>query len=454
MTIEVTGYETDVSLFATRYKQGGRTVYSLVLSPNQIVNLFPAPDPSQPTPGNRRIRPAHAQGFAKYFRDNEDWVAPGILLRTPEPFDFEPLHEVAGTTFGIVKFPRRKLQEIFISDGQHRILGFHTAERQLRDDLNRAQNARAEARRLGDGQAAVAMADEQIKRIREQQDRLESERVSVEIYVEGDPKKFMQMFYDIADNQLGITASVKSRFDNRKVVNRSLETVLEHPLLKGRVDMEADRVGRGSPYLLGAKHVAEIVRSVQVGLDGRVSKIQERELSEADVARHAMEYFDLIVKAFPPLQQILQGAISPDDLRKSSLLGSVLMLRILAGVYHDLKDHAWTDSMIEEYFHSLAKHMPGPVYPGSIWMEHVDGSVFTEGGMAPHGRRQDLKTLKEAILTWALDRAPFVDDEPAPRPATEVEPDEDQHLSEDEADEILRPETAAARKKSKAAKAS
>ena len=86
---EVTGYRTEETLFATRYKQGGRTVYSVALSPDQIVNLITKPDPAVASPGNRRITPKHAQEFARYFLDNENWVSPGIILRSPGVFRFE-----------------------------------------------------------------------------------------------------------------------------------------------------------------------------------------------------------------------------------------------------------------------------------------------------------------------------------------------------------------------------
>ena len=38
--------------------------------------------------------------------------------------------------------------------------------------------------------------------------------------VEDDSTAYKQMFFDIADNALGITSSVRARFDSRKVVNR------------------------------------------------------------------------------------------------------------------------------------------------------------------------------------------------------------------------------------------
>jgi len=72
-------------------------------------------------------------------------------------------------------------------------------------------------------------------------------------------------------------------------VNRSLPKVREHPLLKGHVDYEVDRIiNRNARYLLTAKHVADIVRTVEVGVSGRLSRRQELELDEGEAAEHAI----------------------------------------------------------------------------------------------------------------------------------------------------------------------
>lgn len=448
-----TGYDTDITLFATRYKQGGRTVYGLDLSPEQIVNFIPAPDPSVKTPGNREIRPKHASSFARYFREQAQWVVPGMILRTAAPFQFEVQVKVAGTEFGILTFPRMNLLDLYILDGQHRILGFHMAFQQIGADLDKARSQKATARKVDPDSVAVAMAEDQIAELETQRKRLSNERVSLEIFVVQDPAEYKQMFFDVADNALGITSSVKSRFDNRRVVNRSLEMVMEHPLLDGRVDQEADRIGKGSPYLLGAKHVAEIIRSVRVGLLGRVSRVQDKTWSETDLAVHAKEFIDILVAAFPPLKAVELGQILPDGLRKTSMLGSPTMLRILAGAYHELVSdlHHFTPEMVGEFFASkLAPHMEAPVYPGSIWLDKFP-VVFTDGSGNPGGRRQDLSFVKDAIVDWAIEKPDFLDAPPKPRPEPEPEiPIEE--MTEEQLDAELRPEIAKAKAKVGASK--
>lgn len=431
------GYETDIKLFGSRYKQGGRTVYALDLSLAQIADLITPPNPDVASPGNRAIRPKHAHDFATYLRQRKDWVMPGMLLRAPGIFDFDMQAEVGGVQFGVISFARRAMADLHILDGQHRILGINYAQQGIAADLDKARSNLAAARKTDPKGAAMLEAKERIAKLDLERERLEMERASIQIFVEEDLRAYRQMFFDIADNALGITASVKSRFDSRKVVNRALPLAEEHPLLAGRIDPERDRAGRGSPYLMGAKHVAEIIRTVNVGLDGRVSRRQEEEFKEDVMANRTKDFLTLLAETMPDMQAIVLGQLSPLELRAKSLLGSVLFVRILGGVYFDLVvDRAWDRELVKAFFSKLAPHMSGPAYEGDIWTEHVPDNIFTPGAMAPRQRRQDLKALREEILGWAIDKPAFLDAEPAPRPETvpeEVSTEEEMRV----VDEIL-----------------
>ena len=418
----LTGYASNVVLFASRYKQGGRTVYSLDLSPEQIVATVTEPDINVPSPGNRAIRPAHADGFAKYIREREDWVSPSLMLRAPNAFDFDVQNEVGGIQFGLVSIPRRSLADLHIVDGQHRILGMFRAEKGIREDIDKARSNLANVRRVETGGKGEKDARARISQLEAQRNRLESQRVNVQIFIESDPVQYRQMFFDIADNALGITASVKSRFDSRKVVHRALAGTMEHRLLKGRVDPEGDRMGRGSPFVMGAKHVAEIIRTVNVGLDGRVSRRQEEEFKEGELSQHAMRFFDDAIEAFPQLSALALGQINADDLRKTSMLGSVLFFRVLGGAFFELTaEHAWSPEMVEEFFEKLNPHLSAPVYDASIWIANAPAGLFSAGSTAPHGRRQDLKALKDWLVEIALDDPDFLNALPAPRPVVKTE---------------------------------
>ncbi|MET4703038.1 DNA sulfur modification protein DndB [Frigoribacterium sp. UYMn621] len=420
---ELTGYSTDVTLFASRYKQGGRTVYSLDLSPSQITSIVTEPDINTVSPGNRAIRPAHADSFGKYLREREDWVSPSLMLRSPTPFELDVQNEVGPLQFGFLSIPRRSLVDLHIVDGQHRILGMFRAEKAIAADIDKARSALATARRNeGAGSTSEKEIRKAIAQLEHERTRLETEIIHTAVYVEADPASYRQMFFDVADNALGITASVKTRFDSRKVVHRAREATMEHRLLVDRVDPEGDRMGRGSPFIMGAKHVAEVIRTVNVGLDGRVSRRQEVEFDEKELAARTIVFLDLMLDSFPQLQELVLGKSTADDLRRHSMLGSVLFFRVLGGAFFELlTEHAYTPEMIGEFFVKLAPHVIAPVYAESIWIADAPAGLFSVGSGSPHGRRQDLKQLKDTLVAWALDKPAFLEGPPAPRPEPELE---------------------------------
>lgn len=423
-----TSYSTEERYFATRFKQGERTVFGLQLSPAELTGLIKRPNPDANNPGNRRIRPNHAQAFATYFLEHENWVAPGIILRAPSIFSFEASDgfEIPGASFGYMSFPRRNQSDIHILDGQHRILGFFLAEEMIASQLDKARDARATAKRVeGDGSVAAKHAQREIDRLERVRDRFATERLTVEIQVTDDMSAYRQMFYDIADNALGITASVKARFDTRKVVNRALPAVLEHPLLAGRTDLEVDRIRKGSPNLLTARHIVEMLRVITVGFDGRIGRRQEKELKEGVVAQGATDFIDALVASFPQLQAVQQGTLIPEVLRATSLLGSPLFLRILAGAWYDLRtNRGFSQQMVIDFFQTLSKHMAAPVHENTIWKSQLPPELFNDGSYGPNGQRQSSTALVAALVDWAIMKPDFLDADPLPAPEPEVDPDE------------------------------
>jgi hypothetical protein len=417
---QLTGYSTDVQLLASRYTQGGRTIYSLDLTPAEIASLITTPDPDVLTPGNRAIRKTHADDFAKYLRKRKDWVSPSLMIRAPKKFDFQVVTEMESLQHGILSIKRQELGDLFIVDGQHRILGINLALKSIDDDLDKARSNLARARQLyGAGGREEADARQVISNLEAERERLSKERINLQIVVVSDPVAYKQLFFDIADNALGITASVRTRFDSTKVVNRAMPLVLDHPLLQGKVDIERDRTSGSSPYIMSAKHVNEVIRSVTVGIDGRVSKIQETTLNEATLAKNTKTFFTMLARAFPQMQAIEYGQITAETLRKTSLLGSVLFVRILAGVYWDLTmNHAFSEEMVEEFFDKIAPHTSAPVYSGDIWTTRMP-EHFSPGMSAPRGARQNTKGVTVTLVDWAITKPDFLDEAPAERPPVE-----------------------------------
>jgi hypothetical protein len=397
MGTTLSGYYTHDTFYATRYSQGGRTCYNIDLSLLQIDTYLPIPDPQRPTEGNRRVKESHARAFGEYVRKQAEWVSPALLLRAPNIFEFEPKEEIAGTQFGILSLPRAAQMELRILDGQHRILGIHYGLESIAKELADARSGLARAKKLDSEAGVIQQFEKRIDELERQRERFERERMSLQIHLEDDADAYKQMFVDVADNALGITSAIRARFDHRRIVNRCLDDVLKHALLAGRVDLEQDRVGGKSPNLMGAKHVVDLIRTIAVGIDGRIGARRENELNEPTLVEQTNNFLDLLLEAFPVLANVADGRLAPEELRKSSLLGSNLMLRALSGAYHELLG-PWEDEEIGGFFAKLNPFMNAPVREGSPWL--LTGA-FDEGAVAPGSRAQDLRAVVRHLVEWA-----------------------------------------------------
>lgn len=385
---------------AVKTRQGSRDVYTLQLTLDEVTRVLPIPDPKYPTLGNRKVNTEHAQKFGQYICNEEEWVAPPLLVRDTGTIQFEeqvPLPD--GSKIGQLLVPRNSRHTLKIIDGQHRILGIDHALKTLDEKLALTQDALA--RGDSDDPTDLRKTIEKLHRLR---NRFTSEHLAVQIYVESRPQAYEQMFFDVADNALGITQAVKVRFDSRKVVNRSIPEVLKHSLLKDRVDMEQDRVTGPNPNMLGAKHVGDIIRAVNLGVVGRVTERREEQLDASTLIENTNIFLDCIVASFPILSEVIDERVTAKELRAQSLVGSITMLRVLAGVFHDiwsLEDVAEED--IIEYFTTLNSHTSIPVQEGSIWMTTKD---FDVGASGPSARRQNLKHLTDTLVQWYLEGLP------------------------------------------------
>ena len=173
-----------------------------------------------------------------------------------------------------------------------------------------------------------------------------------------------QIFADIANNAKGIRPDFKVFSDQRDVVNRiAREVATEHPLFTegGVEDGQSTSMSASNPKLIGAKNVADIVRSVHVGVTGRVGRRVDDELSSNEVlaSRKVKNFLDTLLASFPELRQIVNGEITPIELRKESMLGYGTIYRVLAGVYYELKradegKSPFSESEIREVLKKLA----------------------------------------------------------------------------------------------------
>jgi len=369
---------------------------------------LPVPDPDNVDKDNRKVNRLHAKQFGQYLDSKQDWVAPALLARDSGGCFFEEADEHGAVGYLTVPWAIGGISSLRTIDGQHRVLGVSIEKQRITDAISAID--REMARRVSPEKKAKLRAERE--NLIGQLNRMKVEYVGLDIYVEPDPIKAQQMFVDVADNAKGISSAVRARFDNYKVANRTLSDVIDHPLLKGRVDAEQDRMTLKNPNLMGAKHVADITRSVIAGANGRISKKAERTLTDGEVIEQVKDFLDVISNAFAGLAAVVEDdpeverkadeLTRAQELRRTSLLGSVGMLRVLGGVFHELRagDNPAELDDITEFFKRLDRHMAAPVTETSIWRTSNSSVDFELNASAPIMRTQNIVHLVDVITGW------------------------------------------------------
>lgn len=407
--IQLSGYEDTKKLMAQRYNRGGKSLFIIALPLHLIGTHMPVPDPNEPFEGNRRVDVKHATDFARYWRTNTRWATPPLLLDTTYPLahDFETMQKVAGVEFGIANLPHNSAAELQILDGQHRILGWTIAARDISTELKRAREAAMTARENGNP-ISIQVAETKVAELMDQQKRLRDEYVTVEILEGVSLADHKQYFHDIATNAKGITKSLTASFDRRKMENRvAVEAASIVPLLKGRVDFEKTNATGQSPYLVSGKNLVDIVKALAVGPGAQFTPRKEKEINEVGLTKITGDFFALLTDCFPDLAAVRDDDETPAGLRGDSMLGSPTILRMLAGTYFGVAIDASDPRHLSTRPHGVVK---GRVLFKQLapWMalplaeEWFATGYFPERtSRAPLSNTQTLKGMTELLTEWA-----------------------------------------------------
>jgi hypothetical protein len=405
-----------LELPATRYRQGKRAMYNVVLTLGQLTQLIvKRPDPNVPIEGNRKVDARRALAFGRYIQDRENWVSPAIIVRAPSgDVEFTAVYEFPdGTAWGTLSIPIALLTDIVLLDGQHRTLGIFNALDEMNEKIVKARESQVGAERTDDVETAARYA-EQVAELKKKRDRIIHEHISIDLAVVGS-RESTEMFVDINNNSKGVNPDYTSYLDRRDVVNRvSADLMEKHPLLVNRVEIgQGSRMSASNPNLLGAKGVADIVRAVHVGASGRIGARVEDEMksNESAAIRRVERFLDVMTDSFKDLQAVRDGALSPVELRSRSMLGSLTVWRVLASVYRDLitksdkNPEPFTRMEVQEFFESLATEFTAiPVSdPNSFWMRT---GAFKLGGSAPQAMQGALIQLTNALVERARAQRP------------------------------------------------
>lgn len=414
--IQLSGYEDSKQLMAQRYNRGGKSLFVIALPLHLIATHMPVPDPEQPFEGNRRVDVKHATDFARYWRVNTRWATPPLLLDTTYPLahEFEAKTKVAGVEFGIANLPHNSAAELQILDGQHRILGWTIAARDISVELRKARESLLSAKENEDP-ISIQVAEAKVADLAGQQKRLRDEYVTVEILEGVSLADHKQYFHDIATNAKGITKSLTASFDRRKMENRvAVEASSIVPLLKGRVDFEKTNAVGQSLNLISGKNLVDIVKALAVGPGAQFTPRKEKEINEVGLTKITGDFFALLTDSFPDLAAVRDDDVTPAELRSDSMLGSPTILRMLAGAYFvvaiDSTDprHLTTipagQAKVRMLFKQLAPFMELP-----LAQEWFDTGFFPERtSRAPLSNTQTLKGMTELLTRWAQSGSVFV----------------------------------------------
>ena len=420
----LTGLQPTDDYVAVKCIQGSRVHYVLCVPMRQLPVMLPIPDPSRVLDDNREVKLPRARAFASYVRENEGWHAGPLTVRTDSAtVSFEAFDGQDGAImqFGMLKVPRINRDGFRIVDGQHRQLGFNILLNEVANDLIDHKQKLHDANARGEAKELITNFTKQVRKLEELQGRLDKESVAIDLLIENDHLLARQIFVDVANHALGVPKAVTARFDLRKVVNRTLGILLSpenvHPLLKDKVDDQKDIVVGRNPNLSAASKVVDLIRLTSKGVRGRFGKRDEKAADEGNgavedqLAATTTDFLDVLMSGFKDLQAVADGDLSPAELRAESMLGSITMIRVLAGVFYELKQMGAGDQAVTSFFDKLSSHMAVPVTAGTpsgdLWLgvvnerDGVDHPVFVDGGTAPSARAQDVKVLVDAITSWS-----------------------------------------------------
>jgi hypothetical protein len=145
--------------------------------------------------------------------------------------------------------------------------------------------------------------------------------------------------------------------------------------------------------LMGAKHVADITRSVIAGPGGRVSKKVES-LTDNEVIESVRSFLDVISIAFTALAEITEEDVDNYDPSLSEKKKNE------PPAPPNLREDGAEDGDIQEFFKRLDRHMTAPVTEDSIWRTTTANEDFEPNASAPIMRQQNVVHLTKVITDW------------------------------------------------------
>lgn len=408
---------------AYRSKRSGKYVYTFGLSIRLLTEVCPIPEPQTPFVDNRRIDESRAKAFGKYWASKpSEWAVPPLLLDTAQNFEFEPGETVTGTeiVLGRLRLPRDSRDVIKILDGQHRIRGWHLQKRELADEKEKL-SARLQTLKESGNQVEIQEVTKELNSINNNIARLDNEFITIELITGVSAQEHKDFFVTINNMAKGVNKNEVARMDETLMTNRVAKVLAASvPLLQNKIDDRSASVRGSSEYYISLINVADIVRHVCYGIQGKNKKGDYDQRAEEFSAK----FFEIITENAPDLESLANNAITPKELRNKSLWGSLTILRCLAGAFFKLavvsksnqNEEAFRveqDSELSETgiikFRKLIKNLEasnameiiGKGKDRKLAAAWYKTSVVMAGTLSPSSRNQDLTKLAELFVAWA-----------------------------------------------------
>lgn len=373
MTLNISTANNQFSLRVPshRFHQGGRDVFFFALDLETLDGLLPQRvDDSVVREANRRLTPSHAKNIQMYLDEKDDWVLGALMLGiAPNAVEFEPYQSEHGAqpfpNFGELRILTNRVNTMRIFDGQHRRRAIQDVLAELSEDRN--------------------------GRSHDKIDSLRRASMTIILYLEEDTKTLRQMFVDASQTKR-IEGNTVTRFDQRDAFNRVAVRLAEgSKLLKGRVEMERASVARTNRNLLAINQLATMLKVLEVGHRGRVSRDRnDFYMQDLDgLYRRSLEWSDHFMPATrEEYKGLLAGSIGNVEipqLRRSTFAYNVTFMRVLAASYFRLTSDGNSWKTLADFINGAS------ITPGSEKGLMVEAGLVNPGGTTLLARRQEVE---------------------------------------------------------------
>jgi DGQHR domain-containing protein len=428
--LDMSGYQRTRDFAALRMKRSGKYVFTFSLPLAQVPDLLPEPKADEPFADNRVINEVKAKKFGEYWLNNPvAWAVPPLLIdcQTDLNFNSDFIISNSKVELGRLELPNDAKHLLQILDGQHRIKGWYLIQSYLIKERVKALEILNQQKRTGN-QVEIDEAEKQLSQIKNNLDRLADESVTIELIAGLSRREHRDFFVTINSNQSGVNKSETIRLDSVGIsAIISKELAAGHPLLLDRIEERLPSAKGSSPYFISLANLNEIIRHVMYSIKGRNT---DSKLTDQDRATElATIFFDVLENNVPEFQKMINGELTPKELRKKSLWNSPTILRGLAGAFFNLvvannKGESNWNKMVEikqdfkpsesglKLFIDLVKNLDNSVMALELNKENKlvikNGNWFKTGvvesypSAAPSSKKQGLKGLSDLFSKWAV----------------------------------------------------